>query len=110
MGLRLVPRSTCAIGLVLGAASCSDPQPDEAATSQKDSSGLHFPGQVRDTEGQPQSTSAPFGAHLQYFGGRVVSNIQVVQVLYGAGNYIPQVTSTGTPSMASFYQGVLNSP
>jgi N-acetylneuraminic acid mutarotase len=66
---------------------------------------------VRVAQGaQPQGASAPFGAHLQYFGGRVVSNIQVVQVLYGSGNYIPQVTSTGTPSMASFYQGVLNSP
>ncbi|HEX8107201.1 MAG TPA: hypothetical protein VF516_05700, partial [Kofleriaceae bacterium] len=39
-----------------------------------------------------------------------MSNIQVVQVLYGTGSYIPQVTSTSTPSMATFYQGVLNSP
>jgi len=55
-------------------------------------------------------TSAPFGAHLSYFGGRVVSNAQVVQVIYGTGSYIPQVTSTASPSMATFYQGVLNSP
>jgi hypothetical protein len=56
------------------------------------------------------STSAPSGAHLNYYGGRVVSNIQVVQVLYGAGSYIPQITSTASPSVATFYQGVLNSP
>jgi N-acetylneuraminic acid mutarotase len=55
------------------------------------------------------NTSAPFGAHLTYFGGRVVSNIQVVEVIYGAGSYLPQVTSTASPSMATFYEGVLNS-
>ncbi|HEY0482445.1 MAG TPA: kelch repeat-containing protein [Kofleriaceae bacterium] len=54
--------------------------------------------------------SAPPGAHLQYFGGRIVSNVQVVQVIYGSGSYIPEVLSTATPSMATFYQGVLNSP
>jgi hypothetical protein len=52
----------------------------------------------------------PAGAHLSYYGGRVVSNLQVVQVLWGSGTYIPQVTSTGSPSMASFYGGVLDSP
>jgi hypothetical protein len=56
------------------------------------------------------SGSAPSGAHLNYYGGRVVSNVQVVQVLYGAGSYIPQITSTASPSIATFYQGVLNSP
>jgi len=52
-------------------------------------------------------------AHLSYWGGRVVSNIQVVQVLYGAGSpgdYPTAVASTASPSIASFYQGVLNSP
>jgi hypothetical protein len=56
------------------------------------------------------TTSAPAGAHLNYFGGRVVSNAHVVQVIYGTGNYLPQVTSTASPSMSTFYQGVLNSP
>jgi WD40-like Beta Propeller Repeat len=56
------------------------------------------------------STSAPAGAHLTYFGGRVVSNVQVVQVLYGSGSYLPQVTSTATPGMATFYQQITNGP
>ena len=54
--------------------------------------------------------SAPAGAHLTYYGGRVVSNMQVVQVLYGTGSYLPQVQSTASPSIATFYQGILNSP
>jgi hypothetical protein len=51
----------------------------------------------------------PVAAHLDYYGGRVVSNMQVVQVLWGTGSFLPEVTSTSTPSMASFYQSVLNS-
>ncbi len=54
------------------------------------------------------SRSAPT-AHLTYYGGRVVSNLQVVEVIWGAGTYLPQVTSTTAPNIASFYQNVLNS-
>jgi len=61
--------------------------------------------------------SAPLGAHLDYYGGRVVSNMQVVQVLWGTGaagssngQFLAQVRDTSTPSIATFYQQVLNSP
>jgi hypothetical protein len=55
--------------------------------------------------------SAPAGAHLTYFGDRVVSNAQVVQVLYGGAqsDYAPEVWNTSTPSLASFYSGVTQS-
>ena len=53
--------------------------------------------------------SHPAGAHLTYYGGRVVSNAQIVIVLWGTGSYISQVQSTVSPSMATFYQNVLNS-
>src|SRR5215471_5230686 len=66
--------------------------------------------QLRQQPGtQIKPDSAPPGAHLQYFGGRIVSNIEVVQVIYGAGSYLPQITNTASPSVATFYQGVLNS-
>jgi hypothetical protein len=52
---------------------------------------------------------APTGAHLTYYGGRVLSNTQVVQVIWGTGSYESHVTSTGSPSVGSFYQQVLNS-
>ncbi len=64
----------------------------------------------RRTIDEATAASAPAGAHLNYYGGRVVSNMQVVQVIYGTGSYLPQITSTASPSMATFYQGVLNSP
>ncbi|MDQ6947249.1 MAG: hypothetical protein M3256_13495 [Actinomycetota bacterium] len=56
--------------------------------------------------------SAPAGAHLTYYGGHVISNIQVVQVLYGAGTYTPEVSDpsiTNGTSIPSFYKGVTNS-
>ena len=48
-------------------------------------------------------------AHLDYYGGHVVSAIKVHEVVYGTGTYMAQTTSTGSPSMSSFYAGVTNS-
>ena len=62
------------------------------------------------------AASPPIGSHLTYYGGRVVSHTEVVQVLWGAGiagaangQYLSQVLNTPSPSVATFYQGVLNS-
>ncbi len=102
-------RTKVALFATLGAVGCATPQSDTATgESQQSQAGMFLHGQARVTK--PSPDSHPAGAHLQYFGGRIVSNMQVVQVLYGTGSYIPQVTSTSTPSMATFYQGVLNSP
>jgi hypothetical protein len=35
--------------------------------------------------------------------------VQVVQVVWGTGSYLSNITSTSTPSMATFYQQVPNS-
>jgi hypothetical protein len=47
--------------------------------------------------------AAPAGAHLSYFGGPVISNVHVVEVLYGSGSYLPQVAGTTTPDMGTFF-------
>jgi hypothetical protein len=60
--------------------------------------------------GGPRAAAAPSGAHLTYYGGRVLSNVQVVQVVYGSGTYLPQTTGNTTPTVSSFYSGVTNSP
>jgi hypothetical protein len=111
-----VSRTALAIATV-GVVGCaapdvSDPPDIHSAASNLTSKesragGMFLHGQVR--EDHPQPRSAPAGAHLQYFGGRIVSNIQVVQVIYGAGSYLPQITNTASPSVATFYDGVLNS-
>ena len=50
----------------------------------------------RGTSASPlKNTSAPFGAHLTYFGGPVISNIHVVIVFWGT-NVDPVVTTPGT--------------
>ena len=56
-----------------------------------------------------QIEAAPSGAKLIYHGGRVVTHTQVVEVVYGSGSFLPQITSSATPNIPSFYNGVLNS-
>src|SRR6185312_8422460 len=49
---------------------------------------------VRDPNSAAVAPAAPAGAHLSYFGGPVISNVHVVQVLYGSGSYNAQVAGT----------------
>src|ERR1700738_1021990 len=42
----------------------------------------------------PRTAAAPSGAHLTYYGGKVISNVQVIQVLYGSGTYTSEVQNT----------------
>jgi hypothetical protein len=53
------------------------------------------------------NSSAPAGAHLFYFGGPVVSNAHVVQVLYGMGSYNLQVAGSSNPTMGHFFSDLL---
>ena len=60
------------------------------------------------------STIPPDDAHLVYYGGRVISRIHVIQVLYGSRvavpTYLPEVQNkTPSPSIASFYSGITDS-
>ncbi|MBZ5529845.1 MAG: immune inhibitor A [Acidobacteriia bacterium] len=50
--------------------------------------------------------AAPAGAHLTYFGGPIISNVQVVQVLYGSGSYNAQVAGTSSPTMGNFFADI----
>jgi hypothetical protein len=50
--------------------------------------------------------AAPAGAHLSYFGGPIISNVQVIQVLYGSGSYNPQVSGTTSPTMGNFFADI----
>jgi hypothetical protein len=60
------------------------------------------------------STLPPASAHLNYYGGPVISAVQVIEVLYGAPSmtvmYEPEVQDvTPSPSIASFYRNVTQS-
>jgi hypothetical protein len=96
--------------MALAAVGCSRSQPAKPANAKLGDTALLHGQLLREKGASLNPDSAPPGAHLSYFGGRVVSNAQVVQVLYGAGSYLPEVTSTSTPSIATFYQGIMNSP
>ncbi|WP_242392248.1 lipid A deacylase LpxR family protein [Anaeromyxobacter oryzisoli] len=53
---------------------------------------------------------APVRAHVTYFGGRVVSSVQVVNVLWGDGPFAPFVAGDGPRSMARFLADLVGSP
>ncbi|MCW3045635.1 MAG: Peptidase propeptide [Actinobacteria bacterium] len=80
------------------------------APAQAAETGLGGPHIMPFNSGRPRAASAPAGAHLTYFGGRVLTNVKVVQVIYGSGTYLPQTTSNVTPSVSSFFAGITNSP
>jgi len=49
--------------------------------------------------------SAPAGAHLDYYGGPVISNIEVVVVFWGSGSYDPTVHN----NISNFYSDITSS-
>lgn len=44
---------------------------------------------------QPSATAVVASKTLKYYGGKIIQNVKVVQVLYGAGTYAPYVAATG---------------
>jgi hypothetical protein len=70
--------------------------------------GLHHGTPWRDANATPGPVgfAAPAGAHLTYFGGPIISNVQVIQVLYGSGSYNPQVAGTTSPTMGNFFADI----
>jgi len=57
----------------------------------------------------PIGFAAPAGAHLSYFGGPIISNVQVIQVLYGSGSYNSQIAGTTSPTMGNFFGDIVGS-
>jgi hypothetical protein len=102
----------CAMALPVLPAVAGQPHPPKSATASRQF-GAHLYRMNAHADNWVSSATTlpgPLGAHLIYYGRRVVSHMQVVQVIYGSGSYASFVTSSGAGSMAAFYQGVLNSP
>jgi hypothetical protein len=57
----------------------------------------------------PKLNFFPVGSHVDYFGGPVISNVHIVEVLYGAGAYLPNIAGTATPTMANFFTDITQS-
>jgi serine protease len=89
-----------ALVLVLALAGCVT---DQDVTYTDHVHAMPFRSQSDGGRGPIELPSAPAGAHLTYYGGKVIQNVNVTQVLYGSGTYIPQLTATSGTTMASFY-------
>ncbi len=58
---------------------------------------------------QPSATAVVASKTLKYYGGKIIQNVKVVQVLYGAGTYAPYVAATGAGTTGAFYNAVVGS-
>ena len=78
-----------------------DSQSDLTFTSQVHS--MPMTSGATHVDNSEKSFAAVSGAHLTYYGGKVVQHAAVVEVLYGAGTYLPQLTASGAGSLSAFY-------
>ena len=112
--MKILP-TTLTLIISLLAVGCTSPDETLVAPSPDKAEDLvtklQRPGVMPKTDGVEEFSlrhpSAPAGAHLSYFGGRVNSATQVVEVLWGTGSYESNVTSAATPSIATFYSQLL---
>src|SRR5579864_8938175 len=112
--IRYLLMTSFAFALFIGAqAQVSQPsqtnQPETVSTTP-----MHHGVPWRDPNATPVNGAvvgfaAPAGAHLTYFGGPIISNVQVIQVLYGSGSYNPQIAGTTSPTMGQFYSDITSS-
>ncbi len=91
-----------ALLLTLALAGCTtDAEVDITYTSHVHAMPYRSSSDTPGGHGPIEAPSAPAGAHLTYYGGKVIQNVKVTQVLYGSGTYVSQVSGT---QMGSFYQ------
>ncbi len=55
------------------------------------------------------TTQASTTPHLDYYGGPVMANAKVAQVVYGAGTFLTETTRSSAPSVSSFLGSVVGS-
>jgi hypothetical protein len=84
-------------------------QPQSEPAAQQAHPRPNHPIHVVPWRNAPVPFAAPPGAQLTYFGGSVISNVHIVEVLYGSGAYLPQVTQTAAPSIPSFFSDITSS-
>ena len=58
---------------------------------------------------QPSINAVVASKTLKYYGGKIIQNVKVVQVLYGTGTYAPYVAATGAGTTGAFYSAVVGS-
>ena len=109
-----------AVLLGVGTPAQASPAPSPArATAPVGQRGPHLmriPAKFVGPKALVRPATAPPGAQLTYYGGKVISNVQIVQVIWtngtvgtGNGQFASFVRNTASPSVATFYQSETNS-
>ena len=109
--LRLVAAFVLAAGLSLTQLSAIAAVPDPVAPPGTVlGHRVHVnPYRVNASQAGARNAAAPAGAQLTYYGGRVVSHVRTVGLLYGPGTYRTYVTGGVSPNMGTFLTGVSGS-
>jgi hypothetical protein len=63
----------------------------------------------RDPSAPIENHARPGGKTLTYYGGPVISNVNVIKVNYGTGTYQTFVSGTGAGTMSAFFKGIVGS-
>jgi hypothetical protein len=64
---------------------------------------------LRDSHAQRMGSATPDVAHLTYFGGNIIPNVHVTQMLYGTGTYLPELSSISGVNLAKAYDQMVTS-
>ena len=103
------------LGPVVGKTQAQEANENEGQ-SQKQSQAKAYPFRLKHEVSKDDSVQTvtrnspigpgPAGAHLTYYGGPVVANIEVAVVYWGSGSYLPALTASS--GLQSFYTAVTN--
>ena len=113
--MKLAPRSLSATLLsplaLLLVVSCGG-QPPGSDASPSDQADMTYGTRVHKmpmSSGAPSAIPYATASDLSYRGGAVISNVKIVQVLWGSGTYVSNITSASAPNMGSAYTAMTNS-
>jgi hypothetical protein len=104
--LRSIELVTVLAGVAAAGGCSAEPTASEPANDVMFTSRVHA---MKLRVAGSASAAPSAGARLDYHGGKVIQNVHVVQVLYGTGTYLPELTSTSGTSMASAYTQMVTS-
>jgi hypothetical protein len=84
-----------------------DRAPASGSPGMASAASIAFTARVHALPARAAAAPAAPAAHLQSNGGRILQSPKLVQVLYGAGTYLPELAGAPPPNMASAYTEML---
>ena len=111
--LLVLALAASSIGMSVDAASAKSATPIHGSKAHLISAKPHVSSHrgimPKGTVNKSAAAVKPSSKTLKYYGGKIIQNAKVIQVLYGAGTYAPYVAPTGAGTTGAFYSAILTS-